>query len=99
MIFALSKYWTGWAFLCRAQLLRVFDLLVFAYREGALTIKDCNLARQQLQKNGEGVPQAFLHSAFEDGILSFVPRLRRGTPADVSTSTCSSLYSSPLHIE
>ena len=77
--------------------LRAFDLLAFCHESGCLELKACDGVRSALLKNGEGMPRAFMHASFEDGLKSFSPRLRReksGQTIAAATET----YSTTLHI-
>jgi hypothetical protein len=62
-----------------APVLRCFDLLVFAHECGILTLKDCEKIRSDLLKRGEGIPKAFTHACFEDGLKTFRCRLKEGS--------------------
>jgi len=75
--------------------LRGFDLLAFCFRNGLLELKDCEAMRSELLKVGEGLPAAFKHASFEDGLRSFAPRLRDGSPTFAASSGS---YSMPLFI-
>jgi hypothetical protein len=78
-----------------APVLRSFDLLALCFHSGLLELKACEAVRSQLLKNGEGLPKAFMHASFEDGLKNFTPRLRDGVaPVAVPGGT----YSTPLHI-
>lgn len=65
-------------------IIRSFDLLVFSYSAGILEMKDCDAARKELLRNGEGLPRAFQNSSFEDGMRSFSCRLLDGSSASNS---------------
>lgn len=75
--------------------LRSFDLLAFCFHNGLLELKACEAVRSQLLKNGEGLPKAFMHSSFEDGLKNFTPRLRDGVAA---VAIAGGAYSTPLQI-
>ncbi|MHB8411383.1 MAG: hypothetical protein ACYDDI_05480 [Candidatus Acidiferrales bacterium] len=60
-----------------SPVLRCFDLLVFAYFDGILNLKDCEDIRKELLKKGEGIPGPFVHASFEDGLKNFPFRLRQ----------------------
>lgn len=60
-----------------SPVLRCFDLLVFAYFDGILSLKDCENIRTELLKKAEGIPGPFLHASFEDGAKNFSCRLRQ----------------------
>jgi hypothetical protein len=75
--------------------LRTFDLLTLCFHTGCLELKACEAVRSQLLKNGEGLPKAFMHASFEDGLKHFVPRLKDGVAA---AGAVSQTYSAPLHI-
>jgi hypothetical protein len=62
-----------------SPVLRAFDLLVFGFQIGELTEADCDAARQTLLASGEGIPQAFEHSSFKDGLVDFDTRLVDGS--------------------
>ena len=55
--------------------LRTFDLIVFANQIGALSDADCDDLRKSLNDAGEGLPQAWEHASYIDGLSTFVPRL------------------------
>lgn len=74
--------------------LRCFDLLAFCYNDGHLILKACEEFRSNLLKNGEGLPKAFTHASFEDGLKNFSPRLCSGAGSSSSANT----YSTPLYI-
>jgi hypothetical protein len=75
--------------------LRSFDLLAFCFHNGLLELKACEAVRSQLLKNGEGLPKAFMHASFEDGLKDFTPRLRDGVAA---VAVAVGTYSTPLQI-
>jgi hypothetical protein len=75
--------------------LRTFDLLALCFHAGCLELKACEAVRSQLLKNGEGLPKAFMHASFEDGLKHFAPRLQDGVAAPGAVSQT---YSATLHI-
>ncbi|HEX7423856.1 MAG TPA: hypothetical protein VF311_08220 [Terriglobales bacterium] len=75
--------------------LRSFDLLAFCFQNGLLELKACEAMRSELLRIGEGLPAAFKHASFENGLKSFAPRLRDGTP---TLAASSGSYSMPLFI-
>ena len=77
--------------------LRGFDLLVFALDVGILPMKDCERIRSELVKNGEGIPRAFTHSSFENGLKSFKCRLQEGKVSRTESSTTADFFD-PLTI-
>ena len=74
--------------------LRSFDLLAFCFHTGLLELKACESVRNQLLKNGEGLPKAFMHASFEDGLNNFTPRIQDGEAVEVAAGT----YNTPLNI-
>ncbi len=58
-----------------SPVLRFFDLLVFGYQEGRLSLSECNEVRANLLSSKEGLDRSFQHASFEDGLRDFVPRL------------------------
>ncbi len=77
--------------------LRCFDLLEFARQCGTLTLKECEEIRSGLLRKGEGIPRAFKHASFEDGLNNFTCRLKEGT-APTSLLTTARAFSDPLYI-
>jgi hypothetical protein len=75
--------------------LRSFDLLVFCQKSGFLDLKTCEQVRADLLKIGEGLPRAFMHSSFWDGMNAFPSRLQEG-PLSLHASVAN--YSTPLLI-
>ena len=75
--------------------LRSFDLLAFCFQNGLLELKACEAMRNELLKVGEGLPAAFKHASFEDGLRRFASRLRDGAPVLAASS---GNYSMPLFI-
>lgn len=78
-----------------APVLRGFDLLAFCYQSGCLELNACEGVRSELLRNGEGVPKAFMHASFGDGLKNFSPRLRDGTG---SAATTTATYSATLFV-
>lgn len=76
--------------------LRSFDLLVFAYFDGTLDIKDCESIRTELLKSGEGIPGPFKHASFEAGAKVFPCRLRQTTSDLAHLITPCSTHHDPL---
>lgn len=79
-----------------APVLRSFDLLVFAYFDGTLGLKDCEGIRTELRKCGEGIPGPFQHASFEDGAKVFPCRLRQTTPDLAHLITACTTHHDPL---
>jgi hypothetical protein len=61
-------------------ILRSFDLLAFCFHNGILLPHECETARTALLKESEGLPKAFEHASFENGIKVFNTRLQHGSP-------------------
>jgi hypothetical protein len=76
-------------------ILRAFDLLAFCHLTGCLELKACDGVRDQLLKNNEHMPKAFMRASFEDGLKNFSPRLQDGAP---SPTVEAAKYSTVLHI-
>ncbi|HWW16060.1 MAG TPA: hypothetical protein VN310_15470 [Candidatus Dormibacteraeota bacterium] len=74
--------------------LRAFDLLAFCHQSNCLELKECEAVRSELLKNKEGMPKAFMHASFEDGLKSFSPRLRVGAtgPTNPAATFSATLY-------
>jgi hypothetical protein len=79
-----------------SPVLRCFDLLVFAYYDGILSLKDCEKIRKELRTNGEGIPGPFVNASFEDGAKSFPCRLRQTTAANAHLITPCASHFDPL---
>jgi hypothetical protein len=78
-----------------APVLRGFDLLALSHQSGHLGLRDCEVFRSELSRQGEGMPQAFMNASFEDGLKNFSPRLREGV---AGAATAVATYSATLHI-
>lgn len=75
--------------------LRSFDLLAFCFHTKFLELKACEAVRSELLKNGEGLPSAFMHASFEDGLKRFIPRLRESVTAGPEGGRT---FSTPIYI-
>ncbi len=75
--------------------LRSFDLLALCLKNGHLQLKECEAVRSELMRNGEGLPKAFMHASFEDGLKHFAPRLHDGAGSSAGGTTT---FSSRLYI-
>lgn len=75
--------------------LRTFDLIALPFHNGDLELKACENVRDVLLKNGEGLPRAFMHASFADGIKNFSHRLKDGVAVD---DAAVQTYSTPLHV-
>ncbi len=76
-------------------ILRSFDLLAFCFHNGILSPTDCESVRSALLKELEGLPKAFQHASFENGVKVFNTRLQDGAPG-MAASTAD--YKSTLTI-
>jgi hypothetical protein len=77
-----------------APVLRLFDLLAFAYDNGELSTKDIKNVRQKLQNWGqtEYIPREFKTSSVESGLASFTRRLRDRTSCTGIPPACQEFY-------
>ena len=76
-----------------APVLRGFDLLALCHQSGHLGLRDCEVVRSELSRNGEGMPKVFMNASFEDGLKNFSPRLRDGVAGGAVAT-----YAATLHI-
>lgn len=58
--------------------LRSFDLLAFCFHNDILPANACESVRSELLKHSEGLPMAFKHASFENGVKGFDARLEDG---------------------
>jgi hypothetical protein len=59
-----------------SPVLSAFDVLVFSYQCGAMSVGQCNAMRKALiAKGNEFMPEQFRNASFEDGLPNFSPRL------------------------
>ncbi len=79
-----------------APILRSFDLVAFSYEYGGLNLRDCETFRSELLRHGEGLPHAFGHCSFEDGLKPFSCRLRVGS--SVSPALAVASFDDPLFL-
>ena len=77
--------------------LRVFDLIGLAYRQGGMTMKACDSARQALSQSSEFLPRAFKHATFEHGLRSFEARLYDLTECTGTSQSCQK-FDDPLFL-
>jgi len=57
------------------NILRSFDILVFGFQAGIISIKECEEMRATLTAAGEGLPESFARCSFEAGLVNFFSRL------------------------
>jgi hypothetical protein len=69
------------------RVLRFFDVVVFFFQIGELTLADCDSVRQQLIGISEHVPTCFQRASFEDGLKNFFPRLLDSTAKRIGSET------------
>lgn len=81
-----------------APVLRSFDLIVFAYYDGILDLRDCEAIRKQLVSNGEWISRPFLHACFEDSAKQFNCRIRQTTVQMAHLITPCIAHNDPLVI-
>lgn len=55
--------------------LRVFDLLLLAFKQGGMDAKACDAARKALDRTNEWLPRAFARTSFQAGVSQFDRRL------------------------
>lgn len=70
----------------------MFHLVVFALQTGLLTERDCEAIRKKLLEEAEGVPRAFEHCSFANGLPNFYARLADGFIPAVGSPTTKSKW-------
>lgn len=71
-----------------APVLRVFDLVALAYRQGALSTKACDSIRQILDQSSEFLPQPFQKTSFERGLSQFDARVDEDPTGSGRPASC-----------
>lgn len=70
-----------------SPVLRMFDLVTFAYHVGNRSDKECDAIRRALLSRREGLPKSWQHAGFTKGLQSFKPRLLKAGVAPVGAPT------------
>ncbi len=82
-----------------APVLRVFDLIVLAHRDGEMSVRDIKNFRQQLQawNSSEWMPNEFKAFSVAEGLVSYVGRLHR-LAADAGEPPACQRFDHPLYL-
>jgi len=71
-------------------------LVVFAYYDGILDLRECEVIRKKLLQSDEWISRPFVHTSFEDGAKDFNCRLRQTTPERAHLITPCAAHHDPL---